>query len=279
MNNEVYRNARVIFKGGTPEFDLDGWNSYVDLHRRADPGLSERGKIQAQRLATFLSRHLANQASIPARIITSPMKRTIETILPTLHALNIDRNDEGEHVQIMVNALYHETEGCYSKGLIDPGMNQHEIRQMISPAVSCMSFVGFSEDESEGWYAHANGPETRQESEKRAAAFFLWLCEYLDSQLSCDSNDLFDAGVTHPMEADEFEHDKLSPRQRKRRTAILVGHGGTSAIATLSFDLTNSYILFLLLDFMNLVLKRMISGFGHQIGSYVCDEKFSVSFH
>lgn len=126
----------------------------------------------------------------------------------------------------------------------EPGMNQQEIRQLFSSTVSSINFVGFSDDESDGWYAHASGPELRQESEKRAAAFFLWLCEYLDSELLSESNDLFDAGVNHPTEADEFEHDKLSPRKRKRRAAILVGHG----------------------DFMNLVLKRIISGFGHQIG-------------
>jgi hypothetical protein len=126
-------------------------------------------------------------------------------------------------------------------------MNQQEIRQLFSPTVSSMSFVGFSEDKNEGWYAHANGPELRQQSEKRASAFFLWLCEYLDSELLSDSHDLFDAGVNYPTEVDEFEHDKLSPRKRKRRVAILVGHG----------------------DFMNLILKRIISGFGHLIGKHM----------
>lgn len=116
MNNEVYRNARFIYKGGTPEFDVEGWNSYVESLRKADPGLSTRGQQQAERLALYLARHLSNQASIPARIITSPMRRTIETILPTLHALNstIDENEKSVH--LMVNALYHETEGCYAKG-------------------------------------------------------------------------------------------------------------------------------------------------------------------
>lgn len=118
MNNEVYRNARIIYKGGTPDFDQEGWNAYVETLRKADPGLSQRGQAQAQRLAAYLSRHLCNQASSPARIITSPMKRTIETILPTLYALNntIDGDDKGEKIQLMVNALYHETEGCYAKG-------------------------------------------------------------------------------------------------------------------------------------------------------------------
>ena len=33
MNNEVYRKARHIYKGGTPDFDLDGWNTYVETNR------------------------------------------------------------------------------------------------------------------------------------------------------------------------------------------------------------------------------------------------------
>lgn len=34
FNNQVYRNARYIYRGGTPEFDADGWVKYVDTHRK-----------------------------------------------------------------------------------------------------------------------------------------------------------------------------------------------------------------------------------------------------
>ena len=40
MNNQVYHDARRIYKGGTPEFDLKGWLKYVDERRVADPGKS-----------------------------------------------------------------------------------------------------------------------------------------------------------------------------------------------------------------------------------------------
>jgi hypothetical protein len=30
QNNEVYRNARYIYRGGTPDFDLAGWTHYID---------------------------------------------------------------------------------------------------------------------------------------------------------------------------------------------------------------------------------------------------------
>jgi len=110
QNNQVYRDARFLFRGGTPDFDEEGWNSYVDKHRKADPGLSDTGIQQSQHLADFLVPHLQNQASHPVRVVTSPMKRTLETIRPTLERLNAG----GEHVcQVICNAFYHESEGCH----------------------------------------------------------------------------------------------------------------------------------------------------------------------
>lgn len=239
-NNEVYRKARQIFKGGTPEFDAKGWNEYVDKHRSADPGISTTGMKQAQMLQKYLVPHLDNQSSHPVRIITSPMRRTMETILPTLQNLKGD-------AQIIVNGLYFESEGCHIKNQALPGMNQYEIREFLSSATASQppSFVGFDEDPTMGWYSYGNGPETRSQSENRAAAFYAWLCDYLDMQLESHDvdEDLFDAGVTLEEELNEHEGDKLSPKMRRRRTAVLVGHG----------------------DFMSLVLKRIMAGFGHSV--------------
>jgi len=82
----------------------------------------------------------------------------------------------------------------------------------------------------------------------RAAKFYVWMMEYLDQQLreaseQDDVRDIFDAGVTLPGEEDERCHDKFAPRTRTRRTAVFVGHG----------------------DFMSLVLKRIVAGFGHSV--------------
>jgi hypothetical protein len=124
-------------------------------------------------------------------------------------------------------------------------MNQYEIREFLSSATASHppSFVGFDEDPTMGWYSYGTGPETRSQSENRAAAFYTWLCDYLDVQLESHDvdEDLFDAGVTLEEEQNEHEGDKLSPKIRRRRTAVLVGHG----------------------DFMSLVLKRIVAGFGH----------------
>lgn len=101
---------------GTPEHDLDGWNTYVDQHRNADPTISKRGQVQSQRMADYLVKHLRNQASCPVQIITSPMRRALETILPTVVDLNSNvAVGSGSKVQVIVNTLYHESEGCHNR--------------------------------------------------------------------------------------------------------------------------------------------------------------------
>lgn len=39
-NNEIYRDARYLYQGGTSQFDQAGWEQYIATHRMADPGLS-----------------------------------------------------------------------------------------------------------------------------------------------------------------------------------------------------------------------------------------------
>jgi hypothetical protein len=146
----------------------------------------------------------------------------------------------------------------------EAGMNQPQIKNVLSGfgvESEDISFEGFPDDPLDGWYCHGTGFETRLESETRASKFYVWLCEFLDQQLKlggtaqedstvCDNDnddDVFDAGVSIPGEEHEEEHDKFSTRHRRRRTTILVGHG----------------------DFMALVLKRIICGFGHYVGKCI----------
>ena len=127
----------------------------------------------------------------------------------------------------------------------EEGMNPLEISELMKDSVSDPSdleFIGFP-DSSRGWYVNGKGPETRAESEARAAKFYLWLCEYLDKELKSAQADVYDAGVSVPGEENECEQDRRSPRRRRRRTELLVGHG----------------------DFMGLVLKRIVAGFGHYV--------------
>lgn len=222
--------------------------NYVETHRKADPALSEKGYQQAKLLADYLIPHIENQASHPIRIITSPMRRTLETIRPTLEGLQktVPPGDTHPKVHIIVCAFYHESEGCHIKDKPEEGMNPQEIRELMKDCVqnldTDMEFVGFP-DPNRGWYVLGKGPETRADSEKRAAKFYLWLNEYLDGQLAVTDYDLFDAGVSIEGEEHEDENDKHSTRIRRRRTALLIGHG----------------------DFMSLVMKRLIAGCGHYV--------------
>lgn len=246
-NNEVYRNARYLFRGGTPEFDEEGWTNYVDTHRSSDPGLSGTGQSQADRLADFLVPHLANQASRPVHVITSPMRRTMATIKPTLHGMHQNDGDGPSKTKVIVHGFYFESEGCHTHDKPEEGMNPAQIAEFLQEGTGKpdnLEFVGFP-DPNKGWYCNGKGAETRAESEVRAAKFFLWLCEYLDQELLSTEADVFDAGVAVKGEEDENEHDKHAVRQRRRRTHLLVGHG----------------------DFMSLVLKRVVAGFGHAVES------------
>lgn len=155
----MYRNARYIYRGGTPDFDEAGWIQYVDTHRTADPGLSDTGQAQAEHLAKHLVPHLENQASCPVRIITSPMRRTLETIRPTLEQLqkisqqktSQDAGATRHHapkVEIKVVAFYHESEGCHIRDKAEEGMNPQEISELMKDCVASPSdieFIGFPE--------------------------------------------------------------------------------------------------------------------------------------
>ena len=235
----------MLRRGGTPDFDEEGWEKYVENHRKADPALSAKGMEQARLLAQYLIPYIEKQASHPIRIITSPMLRTLETIRPTLEGIQKLPGPQPK-VAVTVCGFYHESEGCHNKGTPEEGMNPSQICELLKDGVEDtnrdIDFVGF-DDPCRGWYMHGTGPETREESEIRAAKFYLWFSEYLDGQLAIQDKDLFDAGVSIQGEENEDEHDRHATRIRRRRTAIMVGHG----------------------DFMSLVLKRLIAGYGHYV--------------
>lgn len=252
VNNEIYRDARKIYGGGTDSFDLEGWTTYVDSRRDADPGLSAVGIAQAERLAEQLVEELGGSASSPLRIIVSPMRRALATLLPTLRRLRggtggRGEGEEGLPASVLVHASYFESEGCHLKDVPQPGMSPEQIGRLLAPALADerpagadapdppvgASFEGFG-GSAVGWYAGGTGPETRAESEQRASRFYIWLTEHLDAMLAEPSApDVFDAGVASKGEG-------ASPR---RRTVVLVGHG----------------------DFMALLLRRIVAGYGHSV--------------
>eukprot|EP00816_Leptocylindrus_hargravesii_P008561 CAMPEP_0196819786 /NCGR_PEP_ID=MMETSP1362-20130617/72103_1 /TAXON_ID=163516 /ORGANISM="Leptocylindrus danicus, Strain CCMP1856" /LENGTH=497 /DNA_ID=CAMNT_0042198383 /DNA_START=90 /DNA_END=1583 /DNA_ORIENTATION=+ len=234
-NNEVYSTAHQLFHWGTPDFDEKGWLKYVNDHRSADPGLSCRGSSQAEALSDYLAPNLAAEASSPVYFVISPMRRTIDTILPTIRALGNDKANLTKHspnaCEAVINGYYHEVEGCHLRDKPEPGMNQHEISSLLAPLELSgdESFVGFPKDPSQGWYANGTGAERRVDAEERASKFYLWLCEFLDSHLVEDAEDVYDAGVR--------------TNTGRRRTVVMIGHG----------------------EFMGYVLKRIVAGFGYSV--------------
>lgn len=121
----------------------------MNTHRRADPDLSELGYKQAEQLSQYLAPHLANQASCPVRILTSPMKRTLQTIRPTLEKLKKTptAHTDSPKCHVKVVGFYHESEGCHTHDKPEEGMNPSEIRDLLKESVSNPSddidFVGF----------------------------------------------------------------------------------------------------------------------------------------
>mmetsp|Transcript_7429 Transcript_7429/g.21616 ORF Transcript_7429/g.21616 Transcript_7429/m.21616 type:complete len:409 (+) Transcript_7429:133-1359(+) len=224
-NNKVYEDAKTLFRFGSPDFDSDGFQKYVDAHRRADPHLSPLGMQQADTLASeYLNPAIFDcQASSPVRILCSPMLRTLLTIRPTLERLilssssssswSMAREDSGavnvtgtkfpQKVHLIIVSFYHEIEGCHSKGEAEPGMNPDEIRECLFrhmlddtklqinqshiDEIVTMNFVGFPSPRH-GWYG-GNGHESRVEGEARAAKYCLWLTDYLDSLMYDESEE------------------------------------------------------------------------------------------
>jgi hypothetical protein len=95
----------------------------------------------------------------------------LKTIQPILERLN---KEGGESVcQVIVNALYHETEGCHLKDKAVEGMNGEEISAFFKDAVAKpadLQFEGFP-NPKRGWYVMGHGTETRFEAEAQAASF------------------------------------------------------------------------------------------------------------
>jgi Acetyltransferase (GNAT) domain/Histidine phosphatase superfamily (branch 1) len=261
-NNQVYGDARRLFRMGTDESDLPGWEKYVNENRRADPDLSEVGQLQAAALTDYLVPLLRDRAAV-TDIVMSPMRRTLETIRPTVQAL------QPLGCRVTVHGFYFETEGCHTNGVAEEGMNPSQIEQLLFPATtdvlvvneettdkpeptSTINVVGFPhEDPSRGWWTK-DGSETRAMAEDRAAKFYVWLCEHLDAQLANPDRHagIFDAGVVennHDVDdATAVPHAAAavdSRCRRQRKTQLLIGHG----------------------DFMSLILKRIVSGFGHAV--------------
>mmetsp|Transcript_30001 Transcript_30001/g.64262 ORF Transcript_30001/g.64262 Transcript_30001/m.64262 type:complete len:541 (-) Transcript_30001:2834-4456(-) len=279
-NNKVYAKAKDLFRFGSSDFDLDGFSSYVDTHRRADPHLSPLGTLQAATLADdYLNPSLLeHRASSPVRILCSPMLRTLLTIRPTLERFILSttssRNDKGspdskkfqQKIHMTIVSFYHEIEGCHTKGKAEPGMNRKEIYDCLFQhllddeqlqikgsdidEIVTLDFVGFDQAKEDGWYVGYTGHELRIDAEARAAKYCLWLSDYLDGLMYSDEYNLDDGNNTANndlfdvgclLPGEDLENQHDNFSQRMRRRRTVLAVGHG--------------------DFMSVVLKRLVGGY------------------
>jgi len=107
-------------------------------------------------------------------------------------------------------------------------MNQIETRDLLSPFR--VAFEMLPSEEALGWGSDAREVEHRHEVEFRAAKFYAWLMEFLDSQLSCgdEASDARVSGEGRVMEMEGEVSDSIW--EKKRKTVVLVGHGDFTAL-------------------------------------------------
>src|SRR4051812_28746555 len=84
-NNEIFFKARLKY----PDDD-DALIAEVEKLRVANPGLSTKGKIQCEQLATYLVKKLSSRKCL---FVSSPMKRALLSIYPTCEQLKISSED------------------------------------------------------------------------------------------------------------------------------------------------------------------------------------------
>ncbi len=151
-------------------------NSLPECERVPDPGLTELGHQQAQRLADALSKFPVSQ------IYCSPFRRSLDTALPASEMLNIKPS---------INAHIYEQGGCYSgfePGQVrgEPGMNRAQLQD---------AYPGWHIDDSigpGGWNVNREY-ESDSECQQRAGRVASWLTK----QWSPTSSDHMAAFVIH----------------------------------------------------------------------------------
>lgn len=197
-NNQVYRDARRLFRIGSDDCDVAGWQQYVSTHRRADCELSDMGQAQAENLATAYLEPLVESCK-DVHVIVSPMLRTLLTLKPTVERCNM--------AEILVHAEYFETEGCHTKGVAEEGMRPDEIRKVLDPknAIPTTSLQFEHFENGRGWWIQ-EGTESRAQAQRRASKFYVWLCEHLDAQLEQGSQ-------------------RDATLETERSVHVLIGHG------------------------------------------------------
>jgi len=131
-------------------------------HRSADPDLSDLGRQQAQHLGDRLAAELVGRSTT---FVCTPMRRTYQTIEPTLVALGVSDPD-----RVLCHAKFYEHGGAHNQGVAVPGATKAEMEGRHP--LRCVDFP-----EAAGWHEHQDGHETWEEFNTRIRHAKRWLME------------------------------------------------------------------------------------------------------
>jgi len=132
--------------------------------RVSDPELSSLGYKQAEVLGEYLSHLLKGDKY---EIISSPMRRTLLTILP--FARQVEK-------EIIVLPNFYEFPGCHKLGVTFPGSTQQALEKIFP--VRCLPGM------ENGWFHGHDKKETVAEVDKRVKSLWDWIYSELPSLIS-----------------------------------------------------------------------------------------------
>ena len=166
LNNIIYDEIRA-------RFGADAEGEVVEAEegkmRHPDPGLSDRGTKQAQRLGRFFGagfdkalNPISKASVVPWQVWSSPMRRALVTTREMILAMG------HQEVAVRVHPELYESGGCYEHGSGLPGSTKSEISAEF-PDFVCESGM------EEGWYHGKSSMETSDEFMSRMDRIAAWL--------------------------------------------------------------------------------------------------------
>ena len=128
--------------------------------RHQDAPLSAMGEQQAEALALYLPTLVQGKTVV----VCSPMRRAIQTIVPSISAL--------PNAEFWCHGKLYEVGGCYKLNRAYPGLTSAELENYFSKLLQVPS---------DGWYAEHDTRETLPALKKRVELLYRWLLSMRDS--------------------------------------------------------------------------------------------------
>lgn len=182
-NNVIYNHLVAEFGGGEAVAAVPELRRCVEeeevKRRSPDPGLSERGLMQAQRASEASQRGRCDSLRFgapcgPMTVVCSPMRRACLTAEPIVQAL---KRADAPELKVLCHARYFEKGGCHDQGAALPGRTYSEICN-DHPLLQFDGSVGFPSAHG-GWYSAATARERAEEWNERVDEMYVWITSML----------------------------------------------------------------------------------------------------